>query len=58
MDFNCFAALFCCLVLCYSLENGGLFREDLYVNMILNLNYSLDYQMWTVNGKLVFQASK
>lgn len=49
MDFNCFAALFYCLVLCCSLENGGLFREVLYTNMILNLNYYLDYQMWTVN---------
>lgn len=49
MDFNCFAALFYCLGLRCSLENGGLFREVLYINMILNLNYYLDYQMRTVN---------
>lgn len=49
MVFNCFAALFYRLVLCPSLENGGLFREVLFINMISNLNYYLDYQTRTVN---------
>lgn len=57
MDFNYFPPLFYCLVLRCSLENGGLFREVLYIKMILNVNYYLDYQTWRVNWKLVFQAS-
>lgn len=29
--------------------NGGLLREVLYINVILNVNYYLDYQTRTVN---------